>query len=543
FLQLNITLEAAAFEKFNWEKYFKNLDPDDYVDELVKRQIRDLRILGNAALPEDKLTQLTTVTNTMTNIYSTAKICPYKKQNCDLSKEGLSQEPDIEAVFSKSTDYDELAYVWKAWRDASGAKIRNLYKTYVDLSNEAAMANKFQDKGELWRYSYESPTFIEDMDELWSQVEPLYIELHKYVGKKLKERFGSKLDDSDGLLPAHVFGNMYAQEWSNIAQLVKPFPNASKVDIDAALKEQNYTVLKMFQTSDHFYQSMGLIPNELSYDRSKGAMIEKPTDGREIICHPSAWDFCDGKNYRIKMCTEVNFRDFTTIHHEMGHIQYFLQYAKQPYTFRFGANPGFHEAIGDTIALSVTTPKHLEKINLLRNYIEDEESSINALMDAALEKVAFLPFGLLVDKWRWDVFSGAVKPEQWNAHWWEYRSKYQKIKPPVARSEADFDPGAKFHVAGDFQFVSYFVANILQFQFYKSLCIAAGEEKPLHKCDFYESSEAGTKLKDGLSLGASRHWSDVLEVITEERKLDASALLEYFQPLYEFLQQQNTETM
>ncbi|RZB38755.1 hypothetical protein BDFB_008530 [Asbolus verrucosus] len=544
---LNVTLEAAAFQKSNWEQYFKDLNPDDYVDEQIKRQVKNLRILGNAALSEEKLTQLTTVTNTMTNIYSTAKICPYSKQNCDLSTEGLSLEPGMEAVLAKSTDYDELAYVWKAWRDASGAKMRDSYKTYVDLSNEAAVANKFQDKGELWRYSYESPTFIEDMDELWSQVEPLYVELHKYVGKKLKERFGSKLDDSDGLLPAHVFGNMWAQEWNNIAQLVKPFPNASKVDVDASLKEQNYTVLKMFQTSDHFYQSMGLIPNEICYDTSKGAMIEKPTDGREVLCHASAWDFCDGINYRIKMCTEVNFEDFTTIHHEMGHIQYFLQYAKKPYNFRDGANPGFHEAVGDTIALSVSTPKHLEKINLIQEYEDNEESALNSLMDAALQKVAFLPFGLLIDKWRWDVFSGAVQPEQWNSHWWEYRNKYQKVKPPVERSEKDFDPGAKFHVAGDSQYIAYFVAHIVQFQFYKSLCIAAGQydpisrEVPLHKCDFYESPEAGAKLRDGLSLGASKHWSDVLEVMTEERELDASALLEYFDPLYKFLQEQNSK--
>jgi peptidyl-dipeptidase A len=543
---LNVTLEAAALQKDNWQKYFKDLNPDDYQDEEIKRQVKDLRILGNAALDEEKLSELTTTTNSMTNIYSTAKICPYTNINCDLSKDGLSLEPGIEAVLAKSSDYDELAYVWKTWRDASGAKMRDLYKIYVDLSNEAAVANDFKDKGELWRDSYESPTFIQDMDDLWSQVEPLYAELHKYVGNKLKEVYGDKLDNSDGLLPAHIFGNMWAQEWNNIAQLVKPFPNASKVDVDQALIDQKYTVLDMFKTSDNFYQSMGLVPNDICYNTSAGAMIEKPTDGREVLCHASAWDFCDGQNYRIKMCTEVNYEDFVVIHHEMGHIQYYLQYAEQPYNFRDGANPGFHEAIGDTIALSVSTPKHLQKINLLQDYEDTDESSINALMDIALQKVAFLPFGLLIDKWRWDVFSGAVTQDNWNSHWWEYRKQYQKLRPPVPRADPrDFDPGAKFHVAGDSQYIAYFVAHIVQFQFYRSLCIAAGEynpddkEVPLHKCDFYESTAAGEKLRDGLSLGASKHWSDVLEVMTEERKLDATALLEYFEPLYNFLKEQN----
>lgn len=317
------------------------------------------------------------------------------------------------------------------------------------------MILEFSDKGELWRAAYEDENFVSEIDALWSQIEPLYIELHKYAANKLKERYGNRIDYSDGLLPAHVFGNMWAQDWLSLSSLLKPYPDASEVDVDAALKEQGYTVRSMFETSDHFYQSMGLIPNGISYNTSAGAMIEKPHDGREVLCHASAWDFCDGRNYRIKMCTEVSFDYFTTIHHEMGHIQYFMQYQNQPIAFRTGANPGFHEAIGDTIALSVSTPQHLKKIGLLPNYEDDDEASINALMDMALQKIAFLPFGLLIDKWRWDVFAGDIPQERWNSHWWDYRAKYQKLKPPVSRSDAkDFDPGAKFHVAGD----SYYIA-------------------------------------------------------------------------------------
>lgn len=545
-LTTSTVLEIADWVKNIWTKYFKDIQPNDYSDPLLKRQVRTVHILGDAALEKEKLAQLTNITTTMTGIYGTGKICPYNNQQCDLSKNGLGLEPDIESIMAKSTDYDELVYTWKSWRDATGAKIKKLYPTYVELANEAAKANNFSDRGAFWRFAYEDDEFIQNMDELWTKVEPLYTELHKYVGRKLKQRYGDKLDTTDGLIPAHVFGNMWAQSWGNIGDLVMPFPNVSKIDVDSALVEQGYTVLNLFKTSDEFYQSLGLLPMGMCYNESAGAMIKKPTDGREVVCHASAWDFCDGQTYRLKMCTEVDFEDFITIHHEMGHIQYYLQYKNQPYAFREGANPGFHEAIGDTMALSVATPNHLKKINLLKNYTESYESSINSLMHMALEKVAFLPFGLLIDKWRWDVFSGSVSEDKWNSHWWDYRMKYQKVKPPVERSdETDFDPGAKFHVPGDSQYIAYFLAHILQFQFYKSLCIAAKEYDPvnktvpLHNCDFYKSIAAGDKLRAGLQLGSSKHWSETLEILTGTKEVSAEPLLEYFEPLYEFLKTEN----
>ncbi|KAJ8943308.1 hypothetical protein NQ318_004749 [Aromia moschata] len=546
-LTTNTTLESAAWEKDIWDKYFKDLNPEDYSsDPSLQRQVRMLRILGNAALDKEKLAELTNVTNQMTGIYSTAKICPYTKQECDLETEGLSLEPDIEEIMKNSSDYDELSYVWTAWRNATGAKMKNLYKNYVNLSNEAAQANNFTDKGAYWRFFYEDADFIERMDALWSQVEPLYVELHKYVSRKLKMRYRSKLDLSGGLIPAHVFGNMWAQSWGNIADVVRPFPNASKLNVDAALKEKGYTVQDMFRIADEFYQSMGLLPMGVCYNESAGAMVAKPTDGREVLCHASAWDFCDGETYRLKMCTQVDFEDFITIHHEMGHIQYYMQYKKQPYPFRDGANPGFHEAIGDTIALSVATPKHLQKIDLLKNYTDSYEESINSLMDMALDKVAFLPLRSPHRQMEVGHLQRLRSRRKWNTHWWEYRTYYQGVKPPVDRSdETDFDPGAKFHVPGDSQYIAYFLAHILQFQFYKSLCIAAGEYDPanrtipLHKCDFYKSTAAGDKLREGLKLGSSKHWSETLEIMTGSKEVSAEPLLEYFEPLYEFLKSEN----
>jgi peptidyl-dipeptidase A len=539
-------LAFARFEKEQWELHFSNVSWEDFQTETVQRQVRTLSVLGVSALSDDELSELNARQTAMTTIYSAAKICPFDKQECDLATEGLSLDPGMEEVISKSRNYDELTYVWKAWRDASGAKMRDDYKTYVELSNLAAEKNGFSDNGEMWRSDFETDNFVDEMLNLWKEVEPLYLALHAYVKNKLKDVYGDKLNNSD-LIPAHILGNMWAQSWENIFDIVKPFPNATGVDVTTSLNDQGYNPLRMFETSNAFYQSLGLPDNSMSYDENL-AMIEKPTDGRVVVCHASAWDFCDRHDFRIKMCTKVNMEDFVTIHHEMGHIQYYIQYKDQPYALRTGANPGFHEAVGDTIALSVSTPQHLEKIGLLANYTDTEEDNINALMQIALQKVAFLPFGLLIDLWRWDVFSGKTNESQWNTHWWELRENIQKVNAPVPRSEADFDPGAKYHIPASSQYISYFVAHILQFQFLKSLCLAAGQydpndaSKPLHKCDFYQSREAGKILSDGLKLGSSRHWKEVLSVMTGEGDLKGSALLEYFQPLFEFLQKENLKT-
>ncbi|GFG29388.1 hypothetical protein Cfor_04455 [Coptotermes formosanus] len=551
-------LAFAQFEKEQWQLHFSNVSWEDFKNETVRRQVRTLSVLGVSALDDNELSELNARQTNMTTIYSSAKICPFDKQQCDLATEGLALDPGMEEVISTSRNYEELTYVWEAWRNVSGAKMRDDYKKYVELSNLAAQKNGFSDNGEMWRSDFETETFVEDMENLWKEVEPLYLELHTYVKNKLKKVYGDKIGDDD-LIPAHILGNMWAQSWENIFDIVQPFPNATGVDVTKSLNDQGYTARRMFETSDEFYQSLGLPENSMSYNETL-ALIEKPTDGRVVVCHASAWDFCDRRDFRIKMCTKVNMEDFVTIHHEMGHIQYYIQYKDQPYALRTGANPGFHEAVGDTIALSVSTPQHLEKVGLLENYADTEEDSINALMQIALQKVAFLPFGLLIDMWRWDVFSGKINESQWNAHWWELRENIQKVKAPVPRSEADFDPGAKYHVPASSQYISYFVAHILQFQIHKALCLAAGQyepnnaSKPLHKCDIYRSKEAGQLLSkilspiksvvlsvsDGLKLGSSRHWQDALEVMTGERQLGGSAILEYFQPLHEFLKKENS---
>jgi peptidyl-dipeptidase A len=246
-------------------------------------------------------------------------------------------------------------------------------------------------------------------------------------------------------------------------------------------------------------------------------------------------DYVD--DLRLKMCIDITAEDFATIHHELGHNFYQRAYNTQPFLFRDSANDGFHEAVGDTIALSVT-PEYLVKIGLL-DKPPDASRDIGLLLRKALEKVAFLPFGLLIDQWRWKVFSGEIPPDKYNQAWWQLRLKYQGLAPPVARSEEDFDPAAKYHVAANVPYTRYFLAFILQFQFHRALAKTAGCMVPLNRCSIYDNREAGKRLNSMLEMGMSRPWPDALEALTGQRQMDATAIRDYFAPLQKWLDEQN----
>ncbi|NXR45086.1 ACE enzyme, partial [Hippolais icterina] len=508
----------------------RQFDTSDFQDQSVTRILKKLSVIERAALPEDELKEYNTLLSDMETTYSVAKVCR-ENEICH------PLDPDLTDIMATSRDYDELLFAWKGWRDASGKKMRNNYKRYVELSNKAAVLNGYEDNGAYWRSLYETPTFEEDLERLYLQLQPLYLNLHAYVRRALYKKYGAEHINLKGPIPAHLLGNMWAQSWSNIFDLVVPFPDATKVDATPAMKKQGWTPKRMFEESDRFFTSLGLIPMPQEFwDKS---MIEKPSDGREVVCHASAWDFYNRKDFRIKQCTVVNMDDLITVHHEMGHVQYFLQYKDQPVSFRSGANPGFHEAVGDVMALSVSTPKHLHSINLLDQVMENEESDINYLMSIALDKIAFLPFGYLMDQWRWKVFDGRIKEDEYNKEWWNLRMKYQGLCPPALRSEDDFDPGAKFHIPANVPYIRYFVSFVIQFQFHQALCDAAGHRGPLHTCDIYQSKEAGKILGDALKLGFSKPWPEAMQLITGQPNMSAEALMSYFQPLMTWLEKEN----
>ncbi|XP_053121534.1 angiotensin-converting enzyme isoform X2 [Hemicordylus capensis] len=508
----------------------RQFDSTDFQDSKIQRILKKLSDIERAALPETDLKEYNQLLSDMETTYSVAKVCK-PNQSCK------ALDPELTDIMAQSRDYNELLSAWKDWRDVSGKPIRSQYKRYVQLSNEAARLNGHADNGAFWRSLYETPTFEADLERIWQELQPLYLNLHAYVRRALYSSYGSGHINLRGPIPAHLLGNMWAQSWTNIFDLIMPFPNAIKVDATPAMKSQGWTPRRMFEESDNFFRSLGLIPMPPEFWNK--SMLEKPRDGREVVCHASAWDFYNRKDFRIKQCTVVNMDDLITAHHEMGHVQYFLQYKDQPISFRDGANPGFHEAIGDVMALSVSTPKHLHSINLLDRMEDNEESDINYLMSIALDKIAFLPFGYLMDQWRWKVFDGRIKEDEYNQQWWNLRLKYQGLCPPVPRSEEDFDPGAKFHIPANVPYVRYFVSFIIQFQFHQALCKAAGHTGPLHKCDIYQSKEAGTILGNTLKLGYSKPWPEAMQLVTGQPNMSAEAVLTYFQPLTTWLINEN----
>jgi peptidyl-dipeptidase A len=411
----------------------------------------------------------------------------------------------------------------------------------VELSNKGARELGFKDTGAMWRSKYDMPAddFSKELDRLWEQVRPLYLSLHAYVRNKLREKYGPDVVPASGPIPAHLLGNIWAQDWSNVFKLVAPADADPGYDLTQILKSRNTQPLDMVRYGESFFKSLGFAPlPQTFWERS---LFVKPRD-RDVVCHASAWDIDSVEDLRIKICIDITAEDFTTIHHELGHNFYQRAYDKQPFLFRDSANDGFHEAIGDTIALSVT-PEYLVKIGLL-DKAPDASKDIGLLLARALEKIAFLPFGLMIDQWRWKVFSGEIPPDKYNQGWWDLRLKYQGVAPPIPRSEADFDPGAKYHVAADVPYTRYFLSFIMQFQFHRALaaaagCPAQGSNIPLDRCSIYDNKEAGRRLNAMLAMGLSKPWQDAMFELTGQRRMDATAILDYFAPLQKWLDEQN----
>ena len=469
-----------------------------------------------------------------------AALLPLRGAEGDLSGKDVRQD-ETELLMSQSTDPALLAAVWTRWHDItvtpdeSGRTMKDDYLRLVTLANAGARELGYGDLGQLWRSKYDMPAdaFAAETDRLWEQVKPLYTQLHCYVRAKLNERYGDALAPLDQPIRADLLGNMWAQQWGALADSVSP-PGGPGIDLTQLLSSEGYDPLRMVQTGEAFFSSLGFAPLPQSFwERSQ---FTRPRD-REVVCHASASDIDNADDVRIKMCMTVSGDDFITVHHELGHNYYQRAYKAQPILFQDGANDGFHEAIGDLVALSIT-PEYLREIGLLDS-VPGPEGDLPLLMAQALEKVAFLPFGLLVDKWRWGVFSGAIPPEQYNSAWWQLRRDYQGLRPPVQRPADGFDAGAKYHVASTVPYARYFLSFILQFQFYQAACKEIGWTGPLHRCSFFGSKEVGQRLNAMLEMGASKPWPEALETFTGSREMDASAILAYFQPLMAWLEAQN----
>ncbi|HUQ13847.1 MAG TPA: M2 family metallopeptidase [Novosphingobium sp.] len=446
---------------------------------------------------------------------------------------------DIEEAMGTNRNPAELQEMWASWHDNVGKPMKADYEKMVAISNEGARELGFADTGALWRSNYDMDpdAFAALTDKIWGEVKPLYDQLHCYTRSKLNEKYGDAVQARTGPIRADLLGNMWAQEWGNIYDIVAP-PGAGDIGYDTGelLQTKAYDPLRMVKAGENFYSSLGFDPLPATfYERSQ---FVKPAD-REVVCHASAWDLDQKDDLRIKMCIKVNADDFTTIHHELGHNYYQRAYNDQDTLYLNGANDGFHEAIGDTMALSIT-PEYLVQIGLLdRSQVPPASKDTGLLLRQAMDKVAFLPFGLLIDRWRWGVFSGEITPANYNSAWVELKRKYQGIVPPVERGADAFDPGAKYHIPANVPYTRYFLARVLQFQFYEAACKTAGWKGPLHRCSFYGNKDVGKKLDAMLALGASKPWPDALQAFTGSREMSGKAMVRYFAPLTKWLQTQN----
>ena len=496
----------------------------------VDRKLTLLKTSLAAVAPSDPALQqeLAELMTGMESTYGQGEFCPEGEETClDL--------PTMQRMFADVRETDELLAIWSGWRGVS-REMRPQYARFVEISNAGARELGFADTGEMWRSGYDMPpdVFTDELERLWGQVQPLYESLHCHVRAQLGEEYGTAVAPDGEPIPAHLLGNMWSQTWTNIYETVKPSRRSRGYDLTRQLERRGVDELEMVRYGERFFSSLGFAPLPTTFwDRS---LFLQPVD-HDAVCHASAWNIDFESDIRMKMCIGVNSEDFGTIHHELGHNYYQRAYSNQDPLYRTSANDGFHEGVGDTISLSIT-PEYLVEVGLL-DRIPSEDVEIDLLLRQALDKIAFLPFGLLVDQWRWRVFSGEITPDRYNTAWWQLRQEYQGIRAPVSRSEDDFDPGAKYHVPANTPYTRYFLAHILQFQFHRALCAAAGIEGPLHRCSVYGSREAGARLATMLEMGASKPWPEALERLTGVREMDATAILDYFAPLSSWLNQQN----
>ena len=528
--QANEQLIKASGELALAARRFKGLKLQ--ADEARKLKLLQLSGYLPDAADRERLTRLLAGMNAA---YGRGKFCP---QEGPLKRTGSIECLDLgalEAIMAESRDPAALKQAWLGWHEVA-REFKADYLQYTALANQGARAMGYRDNGALWRSGYDMPeqAFAADMERIWRQVQPLYAELHRYARFKLRQSYGRELVPAQGPIPAHLFGNLWSQSWEYLYPLLRPASQAPGFDLSKVLAERPVQPKEMVRIGEAFYTSLGLQALPASFwERS---LFVKPAD-REVVCHASAWNINEFDDPRIKMCIRPTDEDFLTIHHELGHVYYDLAYRGQSKLFRAGANDGFHEAIGDTVALSVT-PDYLRQIGLM-SAGDAAGSDIDALLKQALQKIAFLPFAYLVDQWRWQVYGGQVKPEDFDASWWRLREQVQGVSRPEPARPGGFDAGAKYHVASDTSYARYFLAHVLQFQFHRALCREAGQSGPLHRCSIFGSRAAGAKFQAMLSLGASKPWPEALQALTGERQMDGGALIEYFAPLQGWLAREN----
>lgn len=552
---VNITVEngdrLADFDLFRvtyltpWRLQAAAFLPDRLPQSLA-RQLRMIQRAANSVEP-DISRNIGAVHHSLQSLYNAGKIC-YGSNGTRLTY-CLKGEPDMARLMARSREPEVLLWAWKAWRDAVGPPMRESYFRFVDLQNQLARSGggSWTDMGEVWQSAFglDPARFRTLCEDLYRDIRPLYGELHAFVRRRLVQFYGDDVmfgDGDDSAIPAHLLGNMWAQEWESLIDIARPYPNGAVLDVTDEMRRRKFTPMTMFEIAEDFFTSIGL--RRMTSEFWQRSMLSKPNDTRrEVACHGSATNFFDGHDFRIRMCTDVTMQDLNTAHHEMGHIEYFMQYRHQPVLFQDGANSAFHEAVGDTVQYSFLNPDHLYRVGLLAEPAQHPEDDLNFLMSQALRKLPLIPFSLVMDKWRWELFAGIINKKNANQRWWQLKRKYTGIKPPIPRTQFDFDPGAKYHIPDNTPYIRYFIGSFLQVQFHRALCSKSGQSRvPLHRCSIYGSKQAGSLLKSVLELGSSIPWREAMDMLTGQSEVSADALLEYYGPLYRWLLRENRKS-
>lgn len=354
---------ALKFECLSWRRAaaYSNYH---LVDSNLRRQLNRIVRQSKCGLSETKFVEFNHIIAQMIRNYKETKLCPYQTRSvsvvhvddrmdvlpvnnggaqhttsnyCDLTIEN-----DLPRIMELSRNEAELRYIWSEWHDRVGPPNRNNFMRYIDLANQAAIAHGYRDAGDQMRAFYEDSDMYFTVQDLWTQIQPLYRQLFTFVRKGLVRQYGERVVRRNGPIPAHLLGNMWPQNWKNIFDIVKQ-RHTETLDVTGEMIKQGYTPMRIFQKAEEFFTSLGMPPMPAEFWRNS---ILQQTNGSTGKCTASAWDFCNNFDFRVKQCTDISVEDFIGSHQEMAHIQYYMHYSGQPFIYRDGPNPAFHEAIG-----------------------------------------------------------------------------------------------------------------------------------------------------------------------------------------------------
>lgn len=435
----------------------------------------------------------------------------------------------IDSTLRSSKDIADRRAYWEASK-AVGPTLKPGIMNLRDLRNQTVQALGYPDffTYQVSDYSMTTDEMLQMTDNLLRQIRPLYRELHTWARYELAKRYAVPVPEQ---LPAHWLSNRWGQNWSD---LVSPSDGPSP---DDAFKGK--TAEWVVRSSEDFYKSLGFSALPTSF-YEKSSLYPLPADASyKKNTHASAWHLDLENDLRSLMSVEPNAYWWETSHHELGHIYYYVSYTRPeiPLVLRSGANRAYHEAIGSLIGLASTQRPFLVGRGLVTASAGGDGRT--QLLREALNYIVFMPWSAgVMTRFEHELYARNLPADQWNARWWELARRYQGIVPPTARGEQFADGLTKTHINDDpGQYYDYALSFALLFQMHNHIAKNILNQDP-RNTNYYGNTGVGDFLRTLMAPGASRPWRDVLRETTGQ-ELNANAMMEYFAPLYGWLQEQN----